>query len=252
MTTNHRCNPWLAARYQRSRMCLPLFCFPYAGGGASIYRQWQAQMVDGINVCPVQLPGREDRIEDPLCNNMQRLIEEMAYHLNDFFTVPFALFGHSMGGMIAYELACYLCNGQGAPPVHLFISASFPPHMLKQRPPLHRLPEAEFADMMSSGGGIPKAILQNEELKELLLPILRADFALIENTIHDKHGALDIPFTAFSGTEDSAVSPETVDGWHGYTQGPFTRKIVPGNHFFINSARSAVIKTINATLSQYT
>jgi medium-chain acyl-[acyl-carrier-protein] hydrolase len=251
MTTPSCCYPWLAAKHRHNQTCLRLFCFPYAGGGASIYRQWQTQMIDGIDVCPVQLPGREGRIEEPPCSDMRRLIKEMAYHLKAFFTAPFALFGHSMGGMIAYELARYLSNGPGAFPVHLFISASFPPHMLKQQSLVHRLPEAEFADMMERRGGMPKPILQNEEFRKLVLPILRADFALVENASHDNHGTLDIPFTVLSGDEDSSLSPETIDGWRGYTQGQFTRKLVPGDHFFINSARSAVIKTINATLSQY-
>jgi medium-chain acyl-[acyl-carrier-protein] hydrolase len=136
-------NPWVILGKPNSRTRLRLFCFPYAGGGASIFRQWSDEMSEGVEVCPVQLPGRENRITEPPFTRLSLLVDAMAKNLDPYFDVPFAFFGHSIGAKIAFELVRDLRRKKGVEPVHLFVSGSRPPHIPEPRP-LHLLPEHDF------------------------------------------------------------------------------------------------------------
>jgi medium-chain acyl-[acyl-carrier-protein] hydrolase len=243
-------NPWLIYGEPNSKIRLRLFCFPYCGSGASIFRQWPENMPESIGICPVQFPGRENRIDEPLFTVMPRLIDVMAANLDSCFDIPFALFGHSMGGVVAFELARYLSHAQGIDPVHLFVSASRPPHIREPRP-VHQLPKQEFINVMRNSGGIPKAVLQNNEFMELIEPILRADFTLIETLPGSDREPLAIPITAFGGTEDTYVTAAMVDAWRKYTSSTFSIKMLPGNHFFLNSARSTLLQSITQILLPY-
>ena len=215
-----------------------------------MFCQWPENMPESIEICPVQLPGRENRIEEPLFTEMPRLIEVMAENVDSYFDMPFALFGHSMGGVVAFELARYLSHRHGRDPVQLFISASRPPHIREARH-VHQLPEQDFIDVMRKGGGIPETVLQSDELMELIEPILRADFALIETLPCNDRKPLPIPITAFGGTEDSYATAAMVDGWRKYTSRTFSINILPGDHFFLKSARSTLLQSISQTLLPY-
>lgn len=171
-------NPWLICGEPKQGTRLRLFCFPYAGGGASVFRQWPENMPENVEICPVQLPGRENRIEEPFFTERPRIVKVMAENLNSYFDIPFAFFGHSIGGVIAFELARYLSHRLVLEPVHLFISASRPPIRGVQL--VHQLPEKEFIDLIRNSGGMPQRVLQSEEYMKLIQPILRADFTLIE------------------------------------------------------------------------
>ena len=250
MESKYGDNPWLICGEPNPRSRLRLFCFPYGGSGASIFRQWPENMPESVEICPVQLPGREDRIEEPLFTEMSRLIEVMAANFDPCFDIPFAFFGHSMGGVVAFELARYLSHRQGRDPIHLFISASRPPHIREARH-VHQLPEQEFIDVMRKGGGIPETVLQSDELMELIQPILRADFALVETLPCNDRKPLSIPITAFGGIEDSFVTPDMVDAWRKHTSSTFSIKMLPGDHFFLKSAQSTLLQSITQILLPY-
>lgn len=250
MESKYGDNPWLIRGEPDSRISLRLFCFPYGGGGASIFRQWPENIPQSVEICPVQLPGRENRIEEPLFTEMPRLVEVMAASLGSYFDVPFAFFGHSMGGVVAFELARYLSQRHAIDPVHLFVSASRPPHIWGTRL-VHQLPEKDFIDLIRNSGGMPERVLQSNEFMELIQPILRADFTLIETLPCNDCSPLSIPITAFGGIEDTFVTPDMVDAWRKYTSSTFSIKMLPGDHFFLNSALSTLLQSISQILLSY-
>lgn len=236
---------------------LRLFCFPYGGGGASIFRQWQENMPGGIEICPVQLPGRENRIDEPPFTVMSHLVEVVAENLHPYFDVPFALFGHSMGGVIAFELARHLSCSRKGNPVHIFISAVAPLHIIKKHIRkesfAHQLSEKDFFDLIRSGDGVPEIILQSDEMFEMIKPMLRADSELFETFALSDGGVipLAIPITAFGGIEDGLVPPEMIDEWSGYTSNSFTKTMIPGDHYFIHSEQLTLLQSIRQTLLLY-
>lgn len=257
MDSKYRNNPWLILGKPNHETLLRLFCFPYGGSGGSIFRQWQENMPEGVEICPVQLPGRENRIDEPLFTELSHLIEVVVENLRSYFDVPFALFGHSMGGVIAFELARYLSHNQVGNPVHIFVSAAAPLHIIKEHirkgPLAHQLPEEEFAGLIRSVGILPEIVQQSDELMEIIQPILRADLTLIETlpSSGDEDSPLPIPLTAFGGTEDDFVTPEMVDEWSRYTSNTFTRTMIPGDHYFINSEQLTLLQSIRQTLLLY-
>ena len=231
-----RPSPWIAYRSERPGARVRLYCFPFAGGGASSYRGWQAALPDEIEVWPVQPPGREARIQEPAFTAVEPLVEALAGALEDDpgGGRPFALFGHSMGSLIAYELARALAR-QGRPgPAHLFVSAHRAPQQPPPEDPIHGLPEPEFRDRLRRLNGTPEEVLEHPELMELLGPLLRADFALNENYRHGDGRPLACPVTAFGGAGDPDVSPEDLRRWAERTTGPFRLHLFPGDHFFLH------------------
>jgi len=192
---------WLILGKSSCKTPLPLFCFLYAGGGASIFRQWQNKMPEGVEVCPVQLPGRENCIAESPFTRLLPLVESMVKALDSYFDLPFAFFGHSMGAKIAFEFIRKLCRKKGVQPVHLFVLGSCAPHIPEPRP-LHLLPENEFIKEFSRYSGTPEAVMQSRELMDMFLPILRADFSIDETYIYYEDNPLDCPVTAFGGSAD--------------------------------------------------
>lgn len=239
-----RPSPWLPYRTPRPGARVRLYCFPYAGGGASAYRGWQAALPAAIEVWPVQPPGREGRLHEPAFTDAVPLVEALAADLehDPGGGGPFALFGHSMGSLLAYELARTLAR-QGRPgPVHLFVSA----HRAPQQPPpddsIHGLPEAEFRARLRRLNGTPEEVLEHPELMELLGPLLRADFALNETYGHRDGPPLPCPLTAFGGTADPEVTPDDLRLWADRTAARFRVHLYPGDHFFLHHAAAAPLR----------
>src|SRR5205814_4666171 len=171
---------WIQYYQSKPQACLRLFCFPYAGGGASIFRTWSENLPPEIEACPIQLPGRESRLLEAPFSQLFSLIEPVAQALLPYLDMPCAFFGHSMGALVSFELARYLRRQHGLSPVHLFVSGRRAPQLSDPDPPIHPLPEAEFLEELRSLKGTPEEVLQNTELLQLLLPLLRADFAVCE------------------------------------------------------------------------
>ncbi len=225
-----------------------LFCFPYSGGGASIYRLWAGKLPDWIEVCALQLPGRESRIGEPSYTDMKPAIEEIADTIHPLLDKPFYLFGHSMGARISFELARFLRRYNLPQPKHLFVSASRGPHMPRRDEDIHTLPDREFLAEIKKLGGTPDEVLHNEELMELFLPILRADFTLLETYKCMPEPPLAYPISAYCGTEDTEVSEEDMVGWQEHTNSTFKLVMIPGNHFFLHSQRDLLLKYISQEL----
>jgi medium-chain acyl-[acyl-carrier-protein] hydrolase len=242
-------SPWI--RRANPQAHCRLFCFPYAGGGASIYHAWSRSLPASIDVCAVQFPGRENRIEEPLFTSLPSLVGVLADELVPFFDRPFAFFGHSMGALISFELARQLRRGRQPEPVQLFISAYGAPHIPRSREMLHSLPTAEFLRSVFRMGGTPSAVLMNKELVNLLLPILRADFTLIETYHYTAEEPLTCPITVFGGNEDTLVSMSALQEWREQTRGAFTLHMLPGSHFFLQSSQQQLLQLIASDLHSF-
>lgn len=241
---------WLVAPTPNPQARLRLFCFPYAGGNALIYRQWQAILPPSVAVCPVQLPGRGKRIQERPFDRFQPLVEEAVSALLPFFDKPFAFLGHSMGGLISFELARQLRRHSYPMPAQLFVSGRRAPQLPSREGPTYDLPEAEFLDALRRLQGTPAEVLQQPELMELMLPLLRADFAVCETYAYTAEPPLDCPISVFGGLQDTDVERGQLEAWTTQTTAAARLRMLPGDHFFINSQQPLFLRTLTRDLEQ--
>jgi surfactin synthase thioesterase subunit len=225
---------WIKRSGQEPQTGFRLFCFPYAGGGASIFRTWPQRLPPDIEVCAIQLPGREDRFLETPFDKLSSLIEALVGVLDPYLDFPFAFFGHSFGSLIAFELTRRLRRQKAPCPLQLFVSGSRAPQIPDPDPPMHQLPDAEFIEELRRFNGTPKTALENSELMELFLPLLRSDIHLGETYVYSTEAPLDCPITAFGGLEDEEVSREELAGWSEQTRSRFRMHMFPGDHFYLN------------------
>ncbi|MFQ5794196.1 MAG: thioesterase II family protein [Candidatus Bipolaricaulia bacterium] len=242
---------WITYPKLNTQASLRLFCFPYAGGGASIFHTWSDDLPSDIEVCPVQLPGRENRLMEPPVTRLSSLVQTLAQALHPYLNIPFAFFGHSMGALISFELARQLRRRNDLSPVHLFVSGHHAPQIPNPNSPIHRLPESTFVKALRRLDGTPESVLQNTELMELLLPVLRADFAICETYVYSTEDPLDCPISAFGGLQDREVSYDDLAAWCDQTHRSFAIRTFPGNHFFLQSARVPVLRAISQDLTRF-
>jgi medium-chain acyl-[acyl-carrier-protein] hydrolase len=231
---NMKNDVWIKRARQDPQTRFRLFCFPYAGGGASFFRTWRQRLGPDIEVCAIQLPGREDRLAEPPFAKLSSLIEALADVLYAYTDFPFAFFGHSLGALISFELARRLRRQKAPCPLQLFVSGHRAPQIPDPDPPIHQLPDAEFIEELGRFNGTPQAVLENPELMEVFMPLLRSDICLNETYVYDHEAPLDCPITAFGGLEDEEVSREELAAWHDQTRSRFNIQMFPGDHFFLN------------------
>ncbi|MHC4617195.1 MAG: thioesterase II family protein [Planctomycetota bacterium] len=242
---------WIRDSLQYQPAQLRLFCFPYAGGGVSIFRIWQSQLPTSVQLCPVQLPGREDRLREKPHNRLQTLVSDLADALEPYINgLPFAFFGHSMGALISFELSRELRQRSQNKPLCLYLSAHRAAHLPDRRPPIHHLPDDRFLLELRRLEGTPKEVFEEQELMTLLLPALRADFALCETYTFAPQPPLSSRIVAFGGLEDREVAVEELSAWQEQTENSFKLWMLPGNHFFINSSSRQLTAIISADLHQ--
>lgn len=232
-------SPWIAYAQPNATAVLRLFCFSHAGGGASSYRDWVAGLAPEIDVLPVQLPGREMRFLERPFDDMTPLLEALYLALRPLLNKPFALFGHSLGALISFELAHRLEN-EGFIPQHLFVSGYGAPQLPVKLPPMHHLDDEEFVAALHDLGTVPTAVLQNEELLALLLPMLRADFAVYERYQYQEALPLTCPLTVLGGQDDLLVPPEMLQPWGQHSTQPGGVHLFPGSHFYLPEQQTAV------------
>ncbi|MGH2506509.1 MAG: thioesterase II family protein [Ktedonobacteraceae bacterium] len=247
---NH--TPWIICPRPQPQAQLRLFCFPYAGGGASLYRTWHQTLPPTIEICPVQFPGRENRLTEQAFTQVEPLIQDLYNAISPYLDKPFAFFGHSMGALVSFELTRYLRQKAGLSPQHLCVSAHRAPHLPDRHTPIYQLPYPEFREELRHLNGTPEGVLQNEELMQLLLPTLRADFTLCETYTYDPQEPLACPIAVFGGTEDDKITSAELQAWHDQTQNAFVLHMLPGDHFFIHSTRELLLRTLSKILGRYT
>lgn len=210
-----------------------LFCLPFAGGGASCFMPWRRSL-PGVTLAPVQYPGRETRIDEPCPTGLDELVDDIAVALAPHLDRPYSVLGYSLGAKLAFAL-CHRLLAKGLPtPSALFVVAHRPPDAPPPRPGAARLPVDEFRAHIKSYGGTPDEVFDSPELAELLLPILRADFALVEQAV--PRSPLALPIFAYAGHDDAIAGPSPMARWRDFTQGEFALRCFPGGHFFARSA----------------
>ncbi|HMB52111.1 MAG TPA: alpha/beta fold hydrolase [Thermoanaerobaculia bacterium] len=228
-------NPWLPYRTPRPAPVVRLFCFPYAGGAASIYRTWGRELPPEIEVYPVQPPGREGRIREAPLGSMDELVAAMDAGFGAVLDeAPFAFFGHSLGANAAYELARRRRDRGATQPTRLFASAHIAPPIPWEDDFLHDMPNPRFREKLRDLNGTPQEVLDHPELMELVEPLLRADFRVNETYEHRPGEPLDCPLTAIGGLGDEDVPREKLERWQEVTNGDFKLRMLPGDHFFLH------------------
>lgn len=241
---------WVKVFEPRPGAPLRLFCFPYAGGGASIYRLWPRGLPADVEVVGVQPPGRESRWRDEAFRHVAPMADDALASLEAHLDRPFAFFGHSMGAILAFEVARRLTRRGGVTPEHLIVSGRPAPTVAEVHPPIHDLPRDEFIAEIRRYSGTPEEVLQNDELMSLLEPVLRADFTVSETYEHDPDGPrLSMPLTVLGGTDDPDVPVESLEPWSEQTSGPFRAHIIQGGHFFVNEQRDETLAIVARALA---
>lgn len=227
-----------------------LFCFPFAGGGASVFAPWVRELPPEVQICPVQLPGREIRLKEPAYTRVAPLLAALDRELRPALDRPFALFGHSLGALVAFELARYLRRQGGPLPQRLFVSARRAPQLADPEPPLGSLPDAELvASLRRRFDGIPAALLDNPDLLAVFLPTLRADCQLLDAYEYVSEAPLECPVAVFGGEQDRSVGRSELEGWATQTSQAFTVRMFPGDHFFLKGpARPLLLQAIRQDL----
>lgn len=226
-----------------------LFCVPYAGGCPQVYQQWPDILPPSVEVCSISLPGRRKRFAESPFTRMRPAIQSILADLVQYLDRPFAIFGHSMGALIAYELASTLQRSRLAEPVHLFVSGCYSAKQPNPRP-LHMLPDADFKEAICLLDGMPMEVINNAEIMELITPTLRADFTLTETYRDTSDIQLNCPITAFGGSDDPITSPDEIELWRYATNSSFSLHILPGNHFFLHQEQSQLCSLLTAELNQ--
>ncbi len=252
MTTGRTIHSWVTCPQPNAQASLRLFCFPYAGGSSVIFRTWSKSLPTTVELCPIELPGRLTQMKLPAFTQLEPLVQAIAPVLLPHLDKPFAFFGHSMGALLSFELARLLRKEYGIIPVHLFVSARRAPQIPDPKPPIHALPEPEFKEELRRLNGTPEAVLQNAELMQLLVPILRADFAVLETYVYTAEPPLNCPITAYGGLQDQEVSYDELQAWQNQTNAGFSLQMFTGNHFFLHSAQSLLLQSLSQELHRIT
>ncbi|MGE5286591.1 MAG: thioesterase II family protein [Micromonosporaceae bacterium] len=239
---------WVVRWKPRRAPLLRVLCFPYAGGGASVYRTWPDLLPAEADVCAIQMPGRESRIREAPLRQLAPVVSTIAGAIRPLLDTRFVLFGHSLGALIAFELARELGRAGLPGPEHLFVSGRRAPQLASTEPPIHAKPAAEFIRAIRRLEGTPAEFLENPELLDLLLPTLRSDFAVGETYSYLPSRPLDVPLTAFYGHADKVATRADAAAWRHQTTRSFTLRGLPGGHFFLRTAQWQMLKAITADL----
>jgi medium-chain acyl-[acyl-carrier-protein] hydrolase len=241
---------WVAddGRTEDSGAAQQLLCFAHAGGGPSFFRPWRAALGPETAVRPVLLPGREWRLDEPSFRHIAELVEPLCEALDPYLDQPYALFGHSMGAVVAYEVARRFSGPSRAGPTCLLVSGRRAPGLPARRPRLSGLPDDEFLAEVARLNGIPPEVLNEPELLSMLLPTLRADFELAETYQPLPGGRLGCPVVAYMSTSDPEVDYAEVLGWREVTTGDFTMRAFRGDHFYLKGGRPDVLNAVGEDL----
>lgn len=241
---------WFNVEVPNPNAAIRVFCFPYAGGGASVFRKWYEGLPTKVEVVSVCFPGRERRFNEMPVGSLPLLVESLYQNITPFLDKPFVFFGHSNGALICYELALLLNSNQCRMlPEMLIVSAKCPPHIPSDKKAISALPDDQFIAELIELNGTPKELLQNREMMELLLPTLRADFSLGEGKIFRKKKILDCPVRVFYGVDD-VIPLQQIIAWQDLFSEPVGFHEFPGGHFFIHDKRTELLSALSGVLSE--
>ncbi|MBA3471507.1 MAG: thioesterase [Herpetosiphonaceae bacterium] len=243
-------SPWFIPVKRLSGPVIRLFCLPFAGGTAAAYRAWAAYLPNSVEIVPVELPARGMRFSETPFVSSEPLIEALAEAIQPYLDTPFALFGHSMGALLSFELARLLSSRHGVTPAHLFVSGHRAPHLEATDTTTHLLSDQDLLIKVRQIDGTPKEVLEQHELMQLMLPILRADFTICDTYVFQPGAPLPCSISAFGGFQDPMVKRNDIAAWREHTSAEFFVHMFPGGHFFLQTSQVAFIKTLVQDLAQ--
>jgi medium-chain acyl-[acyl-carrier-protein] hydrolase len=239
---------WIVRPNPNEHADLRLFCVPHVGGSAMIFRTWPQDLPDYVEVCAIELPGRGRRIKEAPFSCLRSLVDALADSILPYLDRPCALFGHSFGALVCFELARELRNRLVPIPVLLCVSGAKAPQFLVDGSSIHMLPDPRLIDKVRRLGGTPEAVLENEELVSALLPALRADFEALETYVYSDATPLRCPILGLGGAADHRVDRDSLRAWAEHTIAGFKLEMFPGDHFFIHQAQPQILQTLGAAL----
>ncbi|MBV8993578.1 MAG: thioesterase [Pseudonocardiales bacterium] len=242
-STRGRRGPWAGPR---------LFCLPYAGGSARIFDDWDRDLPDSIEVCALELPGRGLRYNEEPLAKLDLILQDLLNTVLPYADESLAILGYSYGAFLGFELALRLEQDHGVAVRHLFAAAARAAVWEPKFPPGFELSDEEFRARLRAMNGTPSAVLGHEELMDLMIPSLRADFSVADHYSYQPGPLLNCPITAFGGAEDGIVSWESVEAWRACTNGRFAAYRMPGDHFFLRSARTSFLRAVASELREHT
>lgn len=244
MTTN-----WLVRRDPGPYTEFRLFCFPYAGAGAAAYHRWHAAAPASVHVCAVEQPGRGTRVGEPAQEDFSTLVRDLADRFEEIEPGPFAFFGHSMGGLVAYELTRELRERGSRGPMRLVVSASAAPGTPRVRRSLAGADDAAVCEELRDLGGTPEWVLDDEDLMAMALPAVRADYAALDSYRPRQHAPVDVPITVLGGRDDPIVPPEHLEGWRRATTAGARTRLYPGGHFYLHDHAEHILASVESEVS---
>ncbi|MCS7475566.1 thioesterase II family protein [Umezawaea endophytica] len=247
--TDRRAGGWIVGPPHPTAPAVRLFCLPYVGGAASVYQPWRGALGDDVEVCPVEPPGHQTRLREPAFARLDALVDALASGITDELDVPYALFGHSLGALVAFELARELRRRGADEPWALFVSGGPAPRLAREHPPVHDGTDAQVVERLRILGGLPEEVLEEPGLLRHFLPTIRADFAVFETYEYRSGSPLTCPVIAFSGAEDTDVPHTRVEPWSAESTGRFEHHVLPGSHFFVHTARTALLNLVRGELA---
>ena len=228
---------------------LRLFCFPHVGSGAAQFHAWADLLPKGVEVCPVRLPGRETRMREPALTRLSDMVAATREAMLPLLDVPFALFGHSMGALLSFEITRSLAAAGDPTPEHLIVSARRAPYLPEREASMHTLDEPRFvAELARRYGPQSTLLLDDPRVASRLFAVLRADFEAVETYSYVPGEKLPCPIAALGGLDDPRATEDELRAWRSLTRSTFTLHRFAGDHFFHQSLRRQVVARINAVL----
>lgn len=235
---------WVTFPRPNPTASLRLFCFSYAGGGTAFFSAWVPLLPAALELCPIRLPGRESRLSEKPYTRVSAMVPPLVENLRPYLDRPFAFFGHSLGGFVSFETARALRQAGLPQPQRLFISGVRAPHLPDPEVSMYTLSDQEFINRMRQLNGTPEEVLQHTELLALMMPVLRADFEASDTYTYVPEPPLTCSITAFGGNADPRASRAQLEAWREHTTNDFNVEMIPGDHFFLHSARDTLLQAL--------
>lgn len=229
-----------------------LICMHHAGGASHFFKDWDEYFERALAITAIELPGRGRRFGEEIPDRLERVADEIADELADSDLGnhgPVVLFGHSLGAVIGYEVARRLGDNPGAF-AHFVASGAGAPRAERSLETLHILEDDELLERLREMGGTPPKVLENPELMELFLPVIRADLQLLETHVPEDPAPLDVPITAIGGNTDERTSDGRLDKWRNFTKREFAIRWFPGGHFYLEDHLSEILGWLEAHLAE--